>query len=104
MNSRPQNELNTCLKIVAVKYAASHELLTLSDTKSAWDGKIPAASTPVTAGEFKKELDRRKTGLTLLMSIPIAGCDLLSSCLYTAGSCAAVSGKVVTLKLCFVGF
>jgi len=32
--------------------------------------------------------------LTLLRSISIAGCDLLGSCLYTAGVCAASGGKV----------
>jgi len=78
-----------------VRYAPNNQIYTLSDTKSAWDGVTPNASTPLEKRLYKIEADRRKTGLSLLFSAPIAGCDLLSSCLYTAGSCAAVSGKVI---------
>lgn len=34
-------------------------------------------------------------GLSVLNSVSIAGCDLLGSCLYTAGVCAFNSGKVI---------
>lgn len=33
-------------------------------------------------------------GLTPVLSVSIAGCDLMGSCLYTAGVCTANSGKV----------
>jgi len=43
------------------------------------------------------EFNRRKMGLSTLFSVSIAGCDLLGSTLYTAGTCAASSGKVVDI-------
>lgn len=39
-------------------------------------------------------VEKPKAKLSLLSSISIAGCDLLGSCLYTAGVCAANGGKV----------
>lgn len=49
--------------------------------------------------EFKQDKSRKKhqNGLGLLNSVSIAGCDLLGSCLYTAGVCAANGGKVISL-------
>lgn len=96
-------------QIVAVKYdPVDGQLLTLADTKAAWEGKVPAASTPHSSSKaFIAEKNRRKTGLSTLFSAPIAGCDLLSSCLYTAGTTAGYAGKLtpvglglVTLMLC----
>jgi hypothetical protein len=43
-----------------------------------------------------KSLDEsiERQGLTTLFSVSIAGCDLMGSCLYTAGVCTVNSGKV----------
>lgn len=42
----------------------------------------------------EKLYKRRKIGT--LFSLSIAGCDLMGSCLYTAGVCTVNSGKVTT--------
>lgn len=47
--------------------------------------------------DLKSDHNRRETGLGLWQSIPIAGCDLLSSCLFTTGGCALRAGKVLFL-------
>ena len=38
--------------------------------------------------------------LNALQSVSIAGCDLMGSCLYTAGICASYSGKVCYSVFC----
>ncbi len=38
--------------------------------------------------------EKKHIGLNVLQSVSIAGCDLLGSCLYTAGVCASNGGKV----------
>lgn len=45
--------------------------------------------------EYKESDSSKKKhiGLNLLNSVSIAGCDLLGSCLYTAGVCATNAGK-----------
>jgi hypothetical protein len=48
-------------------------------------------------GEEAKSHSNKK--LNVLMSISIAGCDLMGSSLYTAGVCAYNSGKVIFLIL-----
>lgn len=40
--------------------------------------------------------------ITLVSSVAIAGCDLLSSCLYTAGTCASYAGKLAPVGLILV--
>ena len=80
---------------MTVKYEADHKrLVTLADTKSAWEKKKPAASEPLGSKLNQVEHNRRETGLSTFFSVPIIGCDLLSSCLYTAGSVATFAGKV----------
>ena len=40
------------------------------------------------------KVEHKKIGMTPFFSVSIAGCDLMGSCLYTAGVCASNSGKV----------
>ncbi len=49
-----------------------------------------------TLGEEAKSHKNKK--LNVLMSISIAGCDLMGSSLYTAGVCAYNSGKVTLMR------
>lgn len=39
-------------------------------------------------------VEKKGAGLGVLHAVSIAGCDLLGSCLYTAGVCAGSGGKV----------
>jgi hypothetical protein len=71
--------------------------VTLADTKAAWEGRVPNASTIDKKSYQHIEEHRRSMGLSLWRSIPIVGNDLLSSVLYAAGNVAAVSGKVSIL-------
>lgn len=62
--------------------------------------KVIADTTPATEPSKqqgvgkKKEEEHHNVGLTPVFSISIAGCDLMGSCLYTAGVCTSNSGKV----------
>ncbi len=47
----------------------------------------------ISSVDSKPQKSRAKQ--TVLESVSIAGCDLLGSCLYTAGVCASHGGKVV---------
>ena len=54
--------------------------------------------------DLKSDHNRREIGLGLWQSIPIAGCDLLSSCLFTTGGCALRAGKVIIFIISFFFF
>ena len=45
-------------------------------------------------GKVEAYVERGHKKLNTLFSVSIAGCDLMGSCLYTAGVCAYNSGKV----------
>eukprot|EP01041_Mallomonas_annulata_P004120 gene4120-8191_t len=91
-------------QIAAVRFHSSDKkhIVTLADTKSAWEGKKPNASTLDMSGQYLREEARRETKLNLLNSIPIVGCDLLSSVLYTASAVVTVGGKSGPIGLILV--
>jgi hypothetical protein len=76
-------------RVVALNCSAEGNLKVIADTAPATalftesDGKTKTESKP-----------EHSVGLTPAFSISIAGCDLLGSCLYTAGVCTSASGKV----------
>jgi hypothetical protein len=74
-------------RVVALNCSAEGNLKVIADTAPA----TTLFTEPDGKAEPKKE---HSAGLTPAFSISIAGCDLLGSCLYTAGVCTSASGKV----------
>lgn len=73
-------------RIVALNYkSAAEEVDIFADTKTDTDGK----------STLKDHLNQHPAKLNALLGISIAGCDLMGSALYTAGTCAYNSGKVI---------
>ncbi len=59
------------------------------------DGSSSVSDNEKRSGGGNQSLNEKKhIGLNVLQSVSIAGCDLLGSCLYTAGVCASNAGKV----------
>ena len=73
-------------RVIALKASKDGELQAIADT----DGEIKEESL----GENKLHGDAHAVKLGPMFSTAIAGCDLMSSGLYTAGICANSSGKV----------
>lgn len=69
-------------RIVALNYENSKNVQILAD------------SSVNASREENPNKHRKEAKLNTLFSISIAGCDLMGSALYTAGTCAANSGKV----------
>lgn len=76
-------------RIIAFKASKEGDLQTIADTSGDVCSDV-ATEGPKHHGEV---------GLTPSLSISIAGCDLMGSCLYTAGICATSSGKVCCTML-----
>eukprot|EP01041_Mallomonas_annulata_P013980 gene13980-29757_t len=90
-------------QVVAVRlHSDKKHIVTLADTKSAWEGKKPNASTLDMSDQYLREESHRETRLNLWDSIPIVGCDLLSPVLYCASSAVAVGGKSCPIGLILV--
>ena len=70
-------------RVILLNVLKNKELTVAADTNGLED-KIPVVPTQ----------EAKHHGLSLLYSTSIAGCDLMSSCLYTAGLCINVAGKV----------
>jgi hypothetical protein len=77
-------------RVVTLFVGKSKEVSVIADT----DGYSLANSENVTNNESQEHGHR----LSIVNGISIAGCDLLGSCLYTAGVCAANGGKVRKIK------
>ncbi len=77
-------------RVVALNCSEVGDLTVLADTNG-----------PVVAKNEKEVVEHKPAGLTPLFSVSIAGCDLMGSCLYTAGVCAFNSGKVGFLLCLF---
>jgi len=75
-------------RIVAVRINKNKSLNVIGDTDELFN-------LDESSGEAVRE--KPHIGLNVLKSVSIAGCDLLGSCLYTAGICAGTSGKVSLL-------
>lgn len=69
-------------RVVALRYEDSAKVQVLADSAAA-DLKDQTEPTY-----------RKAAKLSTLLSVSIAGCDLMGSALYTAGTCAFNSGKV----------
>lgn len=76
-------------RVMTVAVDPANNVKLIADSASPTLGQ-PSAGTMEGGGEP----ERHSAKLNVLRSISIAGCDLLGSCLYTAGVCAANSGKV----------
>jgi hypothetical protein len=74
-------------RILAMKGTKKHDVEVVADTDTvyAFDRKKKG---------FNKGHTEHKANLNTLLSVSIAGCDLMGSCLYTAGVCTVNSGKV----------
>lgn len=71
-------------RVVAVEHLPPNEIAVIGDTDGSLNQQI-----------VKYNIPRSEEGkLSLLYTVSIAGCDLMSSCLYTASVCAYNSGKV----------
>lgn len=70
-------------RVVALNCSEVGDLTVLADTNG-----------PVVENNEKDIHVHKPVGLTTLFSVSIAGCDLMGSCLYTAGVCASNAGKV----------
>jgi hypothetical protein len=75
-------------RVVAVRYESSEGMTVVGDTAKK-DYEFERVS-PKSHGK----LHAPGEGLSTAFSVSIAGCDLMGSCLYTAGVCAFNSGKV----------
>lgn len=72
-------------RIVAINYQSSEKLEVVADTSTIQQKHQP-------------NHPKHNVGLNTLLSVSIAGCDLMGSALYTAGTCASYSGKVTRLS------
>lgn len=68
-------------RILAINYKAPENLNVIADTS-------------FLQPKDQQNHPKHHVGLNTIMSVSIAGCDLMGSALYTAGTCAAYSGKV----------
>jgi hypothetical protein len=73
-------------RIVAMSVTPSKDISIIADTSS--------TTSSFEVKQCPRDHLHKSHGLPLFNSVSIAGCDLLSSCLYTAGVCTAISGKV----------
>jgi hypothetical protein len=70
-------------RVIAFKCTDNGELNVIADTNESFPQNLSTAPK-----------ETKKVGLSPFFSISIAGCDLMGSCLYTAGVCTFNSGKV----------
>lgn len=74
-------------RVVAVNCSAEGDLKVIADTS-------PSSESTRRDNQVVGKKEHHHVGLTTVGSVSIAGCDLLASCLYTAGVCTKNSGKV----------
>jgi hypothetical protein len=77
-------------RVLAVNYETSKSLGAVGDTK----GPIPLDESDKNPRIPKMFVEDDSKKLNTLMSLSIAGCDIMNSALYTAGNSAAIAGKV----------
>jgi amino acid transporter len=88
-------------RILAVQYDKEGHLVTIADTEVDKD-QLPEHNKAAQALQHKEHIAHSEAKITLAPSVSIAGCDLLSSCLYTAGTCASYAGKLAPIGLILV--
>lgn len=81
-------------RVVVVKCSAEGDLKVIADTS-------PSSESARKDSQVVEKKEHH-VGLTTVGSVSIAGCDLLASCLYTAGVCTKNSGKVGDCFRCIV--
>ena len=76
-------------RVVAVEYQSYEKVSVVADT----------TENPAAHQENSNASGGKHAKLNTLLSVSIAGCDLMGSALYTAGTCFSNAGKVVLLSI-----
>ncbi len=71
-------------RVIVLRHSIDGSVSTFADTEINGYTNINKTIEPL----------HKEERITLRYSVAVAGCDLLSSCLYTGGTCAVYAGKV----------
>jgi amino acid transporter len=88
-------------RVIATKLTQKHDLLVVADT----DSPVPidySKADEGASGTNQEHQAHTQAKISTLSSVSIAGNDLMSSCLYTAGVCVVKAGKLAPISLLLV--